>query len=399
MQVFSKIRGALLLAAAVALATPLLIPQLAQASPTSTPSTPDGYPFIFLPIITTNPPLTADAAQSTPIRAVRVQYNNYQNSQAEAPAIEASLRAAQVNLVALSAGRVEWAYLNWRDHPEFVSSSVKDSGVDILAADSIRYGQFAHINAVIDVLSPNYIAAHPGTAAINALGQPNPNLVGTMELVNGNYGKYLLQMVEYIAANYPKVDSISLTELSYRLDGYGPAELASYQAATGRADWPRLSNGQINIDDPSIGTWRSNLLGAYLAKLSDACHAHGKAFYLDVPLSWSHPETGGNEFGLNYALMLQHVDKLVVWGYYYLENQPPEALATAAAYLARYGSDKIIMSIGLWGPNNSTLPADLLARGIQASIQGGLPSLWITPSIYLSAAGWATLDQAWAAPN
>jgi len=333
------------------------------------------------------------------IHAVRVQYADYQNSQAEAPAIETRLRKANVNLVGLSAGRVEWAYLNWRDHPEYVSSSVKISGVDTLAADSARYGQFAEINAVIDVFSPNYLKANPDKAAINALGQRNPNLVETMELVEGNYGKLLLQMVDYIATNYPNVNSISLTELSYRLDGYGPDELASYQAYSGNKNWPRQSNGQITIDDPSISNWRSHIMDVYLDKLVAISHAHGKKFYLDVSLSWNNISNEANQGGANYKLMLQHIDKLIVWGYYYLENIPPEFLTTAAQFLTRYGPDRIIMSIGMWGPNNSTMPADLLARGIQASIKGGMNAIWITPSIMLDDTSWKVIAQLWSTGN
>lgn len=381
---------------------PLINPQPVQAMTLSTQTSPSPLKTLYIPLISksskpTSP--TPTPTQPTMIHAVRVQYADYQNSQAEAPAIETRLRNANVNLVGLSAGRVEWAYLNWRDHPEYVSSSVKISGVDTLAADSARYGQFAEINAVIDVFSPNYLKANPDKAAINALGQRNPNLVGTMELVEGNYGKLLLQMVDYIATNYPNVNSISLTELSYRLDGYGPDELASYQAYSGNKNWPRQSNGQITIDDPSISNWRSHIMDVYLDKLVAISHAHGKKFYLDVSLNWNNISNEANQGGANYKLMLQHIDKLIVWGYYYLENIPPEFLTTAAQFLTRYGPDRIIMSIGMWGPNNSTMPADLLARGIQASIKGGMNAIWITPSIMLDDTSWKVIAQLWSTGN
>jgi hypothetical protein len=349
---------------------------------------------IFVPFIHTN-----SASQTTPanapIHAVRVQYNNYSLSRAEVAAMSARLQKAHVNLVGLAAGRVEWAYFKWADHPEYTSGDVKDTGVDFLAADSAAYGQFAAINAVIDVFSPNYIAAHPDTAAINALGQRNPDLVGTMDLVNGEYGQLLLQQVQYIAAHYPKVNSISITELSYRLDGYGPKELAAYKAYTGKTDWPRQSNGQINIDDYSIGDWRSHVLGAYFKKLTDAAHAYGKQLYLDVCLNPDHLDWQGNEKGTRYDLMLSDVDKLIVWGYYYLENYPPEFLQTAAQSLAKYGSSRVIMSIGMWGPTSALMPTDLLQRGLTASQNGGIPNLWITPSIYMNDSLWGVLDNFW----
>ena len=47
-----------------------------------------------------------------------------------------------------------------------------------------------------------------------------------MELVDGPYGKMLLQVVEAIAAGYP-VNSINLPqqESFYQKDGYGPDDL------------------------------------------------------------------------------------------------------------------------------------------------------------------------------
>lgn len=356
----------------------------------SSPQTVPAPPYkIFIPEI-------ASGTSAPPaIHAMRVQYQNYQTSRTEVPAVEAVLRSAHVNMVSLAAGRVEWAYFKWLDHPEYQSGDVKDSGIDFLSEDSKIYGQFAHIDAVIDVLSPNYILAHPDTAAINALGQRSQDLVGTMELVNGNYGKLLLSMVEYIAANYPQVNSISLTELSYRLDGYGPNEKASYLAYTGRSDWPRQSNGQINIDEPSIGDWRSHLLAAYLGKLAAAAHAHGKQFFFDVSMSRNNLSQATNENGTRYDLMLAQVDKLVVWGYYYLDNYPPEFLQTAAQYLKSFGPDRIIMSIGLWGPTSALMSPDLLQRGLQASQAGGISNIWITPSILMDNNLWQVLDNNW----
>ena len=53
------------------------------------------------------------------------------------------------------------------------------------------------------------------------------------------------------------------------------------------------------------------------------------------------------------------------------------------------------MSIGLWGPNNSTMPADLLQRGVLASEKGGLSDLWITPSVMMDESMWQALATAW----
>ena len=82
----------------------------------------------------------------------------------------------------------EWAYFKWAGQTHLESSDIRDGGVDILARDSVQYRPNAHIGAVIDVLSPGYIRSHPDTAAVNVFGQRSSLRVGTMEMVEGEYG-------------------------------------------------------------------------------------------------------------------------------------------------------------------------------------------------------------------
>ena len=341
-------------------------------------------------------PAVTAATPKMPIHAVRVQYDNYATSRSEVAGVDANLTAAHANFVSLSAGRVEWTYFKWADQPQYISGDVKSSGLDFLALDSAQYKSHGWIDTTLDILSPNYILAHPSAAAINASGGKSTDIVGTMELVNGNYGKLLLAAVTYIAKNYPNVNSISITELCYHIDGYGPAEKTSYMAATKKKDWPRNSSGGININDPSIGTWRSGLIAGYMAKLASAAHTYGKQLYLDVDIDRSNLSEETNMDGTDYTQMLKKVDMLVVWAYYYLDGYAPEYLTTLAQYLTKFGNSKIIMSIGLWGPNNvNNMPADLLQRGLTASVNGGISNIWITPSIYMSSSLWTVLDNTW----
>jgi hypothetical protein len=331
-----------------------------------------------------------------PIHAVRIQYKNLDTSRNEVASVDANLTKAKVNFVSLSAGRVEWTYFKWADQPGYISGDVKSTGLDFLALDSAKYKTHGWIDTTLDILSPNYIKAHPSAAAINASGGKSTDIVGTMELVNGAYGKLLLAAVTYIAKNYANVNSISITELCYHIDGYGPAEKASYMATMGKKDWPRNSSGGININDTSIGTWRSGLISGYMAKLAAAAHAYGKKLFLDVDISRNNLSLETSTNGTRYDLMLKSVDMLVIWAYYYLDGYAPEYLTTLAQYLTKYGNSKIIMSIGLWGPNNvNNMSADLLQRGLTASIKGGISNIWITPSIYMSSSLWSVLQKNW----
>jgi len=331
-----------------------------------------------------------------PIHAVRVQYKNLATSRSEVAAVDANLTKAKVNFVSLSAGRVEWTYFKWNTYAQYISGDVKSTGLDFLALDSAKYKYHGWIDTTLDILSPNYIKAHPAAAAINASGGKSTDIVGTMELVNGAYGKLLLAAVTYIAKNYANVNSISITELCYHIDGYGPAEKASYMAATGKKDWPRNSSGGININDTSIGNWRSNLISGYMAKLAAAAHLYGKKLFLDVSMNRNNLALETSTNGTRYDLMLKSVDMLIVWCYYYLDGYAPEYLTTVAKYLTKYGNSRIILSIGLWGPNNvNNMSASMLQRGLTAAVAGGITNMWITPSIYMTSSLWTVLANTW----
>lgn len=361
------------------------------SSSTAVPDSPVVIPREFLPYITYVPPA---------IHAMRVAYTDYEKSRGEVDQIEKQMQAAGINMVGLGAGRVEWTYFKWAGHEANWSNDIKSTQVDYLAEDTNRFGKWAHINAVVDVLAPNYIKAHPETAAISFVGQPSQNLVSTTELVSGQFGQQLLDMIDYIAANYP-VDSISLTELFYHSDGYGADDKASYlaystQNGNPRTDWPRTADGTIDINDVSIGNWRTHVLDVYLDKIVAACHRHGKKFFMDVALSLDDLTKVTNEHGTNYNVVLEHTDKLVIWGYFELDNYPPEYFQDIAKFLKGFGLDRVILSIGLWNQAGGATTASNLETAILASQSGGMPNLWITPSTLMDVDHWKVLEKLWA---
>lgn len=94
-------------------------------------------------------------------------------SRAEIEALEPKMLKANVNMVALGAGRLDWNYFKWEGHEDWWSSDVTDTGTDFMALDAARFGKWAHVNAVVDVFAPRYIAAHPQSAAVSWLGKRN----------------------------------------------------------------------------------------------------------------------------------------------------------------------------------------------------------------------------------
>ncbi len=338
------------------------------------------------------------------VRAVRVDYRDIGQSRGEVAELEQQLKRAGVNLVAVGAGRADWVYFPWTGHADSWSSEVRSSGIDFLGEDSRRFAQWAHVTAVVDVLGPLYIAAHPDAAAISWKGQPSKELVGTMDLVEGEYGQRVLDLIDAVAARYP-VNSISLSELVYQVDGYGARDKAAYLAYAHRADWPRTAAGDIDIADPSLGEWRSYEVSRFVEKAAALAHQHGKQFFLEVRASPVDLASQGAAAGTRYDLMLKYADRLVAWDNSGLEGNAPERLKHAASFFAAYGPDRVILLLGVWHQTGEAALPDkaqqtpvapaALEAALQAAQQGGATNLWVAPSFLLGPDHWAVLDRAW----
>jgi len=72
-----------------------------------------------------------------------------------------------------------------------------------------------------------------GWKAQHAAGKHNAGRAGAIWTTS-------LAMIQYIAENYP-VDSISVNEMFYHADGYGPDDKTAFTAYSGLPDWPRTS--------------------------------------------------------------------------------------------------------------------------------------------------------------
>jgi len=374
--------------------TPVVLPtQTVTPSPTPT-WTPSASPTSR----PTNTPTATATPTPPPVRAVRLDFKNVKTSRAEVEALEQKMRKANVNTVALGAGRLDWNYFKWEGHQNSWSGDVQDTGLDFLAEDAARFSRWADVDAVVDVFAPRYVAAHPRSAAISWTGKRSENLVSTTELVRGDFGQQLLQMLDYIAAHYP-VKSISITELSYYTEGYGDDDKAAYTAYTGRADWPRNAVGLVNIDDPSIGKWRSYEIGRFLKQAAQVVHGYNKKLYMDVDVSWGRLERESAERGQDYGVMLAYADRLVVWDYFGLSGYRPDYTGELGRYLNKYGRDRIIVSVGLWSKGGGVISPDALRQAMQSGLKSEIPNLWITPSLYLSEEHWKALVDVWGNPQ
>ena len=334
------------------------------------------------------------------VRAMRVDFLDEGKDRSEVATLEKYMQQAGVNLVAVGAGRADWTYFPWRGYPARWSDNIKASGEDYLLEDSTRFGKWAHVSAVVDVLAPLYIQAHPQSAAVSWLGVPSKDLVGTMEMVDGQFGQELLSLMDEIATYYP-VNSITLTELVYYTDGYGESDKTAYMAFSGRSDWPRTLDGRINIDDPSIGVWRTYEIGRFLEKAAGIVHKDGRQLFVETHISVDPSGHVRVENGTDFNQLLEHADRLVVQGSSDPAERSQAAMNAIKQYLARYQKNRIITSLGLWSQDYSlgTPMGQMSAISVadfQSELQEYGGDLWITPSFLMTTADWQALTNFWA---
>jgi hypothetical protein len=357
------------------------------------------YGVLRHPNSTPNPQFT----QLNSVHAVRIDYLDISNSQPELDGLESHMMAAGTNMVALSAGRVDWTYFPWKGHPDRWSSEVKHTGVDYLARDSARFSEWAHVSAVVDMLAPRYLQIHSDEAAVSYTGIASDNLVSTMDLVEGNFGQDALDMVEFIAANYP-VNSITISELVYYVDGFGANDKAAYISYSGQVDWPHTSTGEIDIDDPSIGAWRVYEIGRFLEKAAAIVHQYDKQLFFEARVSL---DSNGNvvvKNGTDLDAFLSYADRLVVWGNHDLDGQPVQAINQVASYLTQFGAERVIMMIGLWDniyspdfpkEQMTAIPAADLQAMLASTEQAGIANQWVSPSFLMSQEHWSVVEDQW----
>jgi hypothetical protein len=333
------------------------------------------------------------------VRAMWVDYLDEDNSRDQVAALETNMQQARVTLVALGAGRVDWTYFPWRAYPDRWSAEVKSTGQDYLLEDSTRFGKWAHVSAVVDVLAPLYIQSNPQSAAVSWTGTPSKYLVSTTDLVDGQFGQEILSMLDEIATDYP-INSITLTELTYYTDGFGDSDKAAYLTYTGRLDWPLNPDGTINIDEPSIGAWRSFEIGRFLEKAARILHQHGEQLFVEAHLSLDPSGQVRVENGTDFSLFLKYADRLVVRTSSDPAERSQAGMQAITQYLKRFPENRMITCIGLWSQDyDADTPKDRMSAFSVANFQSELQEVggdvWITPSFLMTPAHWQALQYFW----
>ncbi len=360
--------------------------------------------FLLLAFYEPKRSANSEFAELSSVSAVRLDYVNVAKSRSQAAALEQQLKAAKVSMVSLGAGRVDWTYFPWRDHQERWSDDVRSTGIDYMLEDSIKYGKWTHVSAVVDVLAPLYVQAHPEIAAISYTGKKSKDLVSLTELVDGSFGQDLLDMIDTIATYYP-VNSITLAELNYFVDGYGEQDKASFMEFSTLSDWPRTPEGEIDIENPAIGIWRSYMIERFLNEAAALVHQQGKLFFLEEKIGIESENKVFIYNGSDFNLFLVYADRLIIRSSSEPISRSPEAISAIAQYLAHYQKGRIILNLGLWEKDYepgtakilmSSITAEDLKAGLRSAFHGGVTDLMVSPSFLMQDSHWQVLTEFWA---
>jgi len=314
------------------------------------------------------------------------------------PQLEQRLNEVRATSVSVSVGRTDWTAFPWPDHTDHWSAAVRDTGRDYVAEAIHAVGKDAagkprSIIAVIDVLVQGWITRDPSIAGVSATGERSTSFPSVTALSTGVVGKRLVALVNEVCQRYSPT-AVSLTELFLDTYTFGGDDLRLYRAFTGASDWPRTPSGAIDTSDPSIGAWRSHAVTALVTRAASAAHSHGVKLLMEVRASWNGTHRDPGQDGQDYSALLAVADRLVIWGYFGLNNRSGASLEDVARSLPDAERARFVMSVGLWA-NSGTISASDLSQAVTASAAGGVPAVWVTPASLMDDALWKALAAAW----
>ena len=346
-------------------------------------------------------------------RSVSIDFGLVVDPTTDWAAVGRRLDQVGATAVAVNAGRVEFTAFDWSAYPEVAA----EPGTDHLAMAARRLrlggdGTQREVSLVVDAFIPEWIKSDPSVGGIGATGERSSYAASASQLYSGEVGD---RLVAYVAALGERYDpsAIEVTELFLSFYTYGPDDLALYRQLTGAPDWPRHPDGSINQLDPSIGTWRSQVLAHLLGRMRTALdrgrNGQGRAVKLvmDVRVDWMNPAAGRPFSGQDYAILSESADLLQLWAYLgsTTANGParfPAEITRLTGALSSSGADmsRLIMSVGLWSgapgaESPGRLAPALLGEAVTAAASNGITAVNVTPYSLMSNAHWAALAQVW----
>lgn len=298
----------------------------------------------------------------------------------------------------ISVGRTDWTAFPWHDGGSGPGPPGRHTRRDYVANAMTVLGAGSggsrRMTAVVDALVSGWIAADPAIAGVAADGKRSTSMASLTALTRGPVGDRLIAFVAAVSERY-RPYAISLTELFLDTYTFGADDLASYRTATGAADWPRTNAGGIDTADPRIAAWRADAVTSVVRRARDAAHRYGVKLTMEVRAAWPGSHTDPRQSGQDYTSLLKVADRLMVWDYFGLNDQPATYTKKLAHSMSTRGAHRFITSVGLWTAHG-TISAGELATASRASVSGGIDSVWVTPATLMTSSHWSALRRAWA---
>ena len=160
--------------------------------------------------------------------------------------------------------------------------------------------------------------------------------------------------------------------------------------ASGATDWPRLANGDIDVEHPGIARWRSGALNALVTRAAAAAHGNGGTLDMDVRAPWDDPAGDRPESGHDYTLLASATKHgSCLWNYFGLNGKEPGYSAELARAMAQHAPAVRHLR---WDGATRADSAEDLAAGLAASVSGGATAVAVPPSSMLDDDAWAASD-------
>ncbi len=319
-------------------------------------------------------------------------------------ALGADLDAAHVNVLQISAGRVEWTAFDWDQHPEAAAAPGGDRIAHALQQVGTRPdGTRRDFELVVDALIPNWIASDPSVAGRTADGTAAQYAPSASAIATGAVGQRYVDYAVALATRY-KPMGIIFTDLRLDDETFGDDDLALYRQMTGAKDWPRDQSGRLRTTATEIGAWRSDVLAGLLGRVRAALDGvtdqvgHRVELGVDVRVDWKDPAAGRPEAGHDYRKLAAKADRLVLWAYLGTDDKTPADVGRLVSGVATVVPvDRFTVSVGLWqGADSANVvgPARL-AQAVAAADKAGSLSTNVTPRSLMSPDHWRDLAQVW----
>jgi len=342
------------------------------------------------------------------LRSLSVDFDTVVDPTTNWRAIDDRLDQVGATAVDLNAGRVEFTAFDWDEHPD----AAAQPGFDHIKRAASALSQTADgaprpIALIVDAYVPSWIEEEPEVAGVSVDGARSPYQASASQLAEGEVGDRLVDYVAALGARY-EPSQIAVTELFLNRYTFGDEDFALFREMTGEQDWPRTPDGQIDEEGATLTAWRAEvlagLMGRMRAALDEVDGGRGAQIELamDVRLDWENPAVGSLGSGHDYSVLLEAVDRLVLWAYVY-ETRDPAEIEEVTAGLEAAGLDmsRFTISVGLWvrGPGGDVEEAITPARlvdSVRAAQTHGITSVNVTPLRLMSDAAWSALASVWA---